>query len=153
LTPHGGEDWYGRMAPEVLQLLEDLRERHGAPIRISPHPRALGRYLDDGSQSDHSVDRWQEVRAADVFPEMPQTPEATRKFLDLCREVGVSAIGVYPHWRNRYGRYQIGFHVGYRPDREGNPALWGLIRHNGTTKTINIYDAVAYAGTQPVGEA
>jgi len=153
LTPYGGEDWYDRMAPEVLALLQALRERHGAPIHISPHPRALGRHLGDGSQSDHNFDRWQEVRAADVFPEMPQTPEATRKFMDLCREVGVSAIGVYPHWRNRHGRYQTGFHIGHRPGREGNPALWGLIRLPERLKTVSIHDAIAYAGTPPAGEA
>jgi hypothetical protein len=150
LTGAGGEDWYSRMSPMVLDLLEQLRERHGAKIEISPHPRALGRYLGESSQSDHNVDRWKEVRAADVFPDMPQTPKATREFLELCREAGVSAVGVYPHWRNRLGEYQIGFHIGYRPDRYGNPGLWGLIRTaNGTTKTVSIHDAIALAGRPP----
>jgi len=146
LTPVGGEDWWDRMSPELLRLLDRVRERHGSMVEISPHPRALGRYGQHVS-SDHAFDLWKEVRAADVFPAMAQTPESADRFLNICIEAGVSAIGVYPHWVNRHGSRQTGFHIGYRPDRTGNPARWGVIRDSDDTlRTSTIGAAINQVG-------
>ena len=145
LTNSGGEDWWDRMSPELLQLLDRVRGIHGDVIEISPHPRALGRY-DTHRSSDHDVNRHGEVRAADVFPRMEQTPEAVMRFVDVCLEAGVSAIGVYPHWTNRHGERQVGFHIGYRPDRIGNPARWGVARKNGELQTAASASAINQVG-------
>ena len=127
-TEVGGEHWFFKMSPEVLNFLDELRGRLGAPIHLSPVRGSLGRYM-GASFSDHNFEKWGEVRAADIFPTIDQTPAAAERFLELCKSVGVTAIGCYPHWRNRNGVQQVGFHIGWRPDRVGGPpALWGMIK-------------------------
>jgi hypothetical protein len=154
LRPHGGEDWWSRMSSEILLLVDEVREQHGAIIEVSPHVSALGRYL-GLSFSDHNFDRWKEVRAIDVFPAMDQTSAAALKFLGVCKKVGVGAIGCYPHWTNKNGLQQIGFHLGYRPERTDNPALWGMIRYKkrGTQHMVPIHTAMELAGRPPMGLA
>jgi hypothetical protein len=150
LRPYGGQDWWHMMSPDALKLLDRVRGRHGSPILISPHRGALGRHL-GASFSDHNVDRWGEVRVADVFPNMDQTPAAAQKFVDACFDVGVTALGVYPHWKNRHGQLQVGFHIGYRPERTDNPATWGMIRYRprGIQHMVPLSQAVALAGQPP----
>lgn len=152
LTAYGGENWWDRMSPELLQLLDRVRGIHGDVIEISPHPRALGRYGEHIS-SDHAFDRWQEVRAADIFPAMPQNPESAMRFLDACLEAGVSAIGVYPHWTNRHGNRQTGFHIGYRPERIGNPAKWGLVLKDNGLGKVTLQTSTIAAAINQVGRA
>lgn len=150
LRPYGGADWWHLMCPEVLELLNKVRAKHGAPINISPHRGALGRHL-GASFSDHNIDRWKQVRVADVFPVMDQTPVAAQKFVDVCLEVGVTALGVYPHWKNKHGVQQVGFHLGYRPERTDNPATWGMIRYRprGIQHMVPLHQAVALVGQHP----
>ena len=152
LRPYGGDDWWHMMSQETLLLLDRVRALHGARIDISPHKGALGRHL-GASFSDHNVDRWREVRVADVFPHMDQTPEAAQKFVDVCFEAGVTALGVYPHWINKRGNQQVGFHIGYRPERTDNPATWGMIRYKrrGTQHMVPLHHAVGLVGTPPRG--
>jgi hypothetical protein len=127
-TSVGGQDWWPHMNPILLERLDNLRTELGSPIAISPHREALGRRM-GASFSDHNFERWGDVRAADIFPTIEQTSAAAQEFVELIRRCKFSAIGCYPHWKNRQGIQQVGFHVGYRPSREDSvPALWGMIK-------------------------
>lgn len=150
LSRHNGQDWWPHMQPELLELLDKVRDAWGRPIGISPIRGALGRRL-KLSFSDHNVDRWKMVRAADVFPVMDQSPSAARMFFEVCKSAGVTAIGCYPHWINGHGNQQCGWHIGYRPERTDTPATWGMIRYKrrGIQHMVSIDHAIFRVGQPP----
>lgn len=150
-TSLGEPDWLPLMSQEVLTRLDSLRSLLNAPIMISPVRGALGRYL-GASFSDHNVEKWGEVRAADIFPTIDQTSDSAKQFLELCKEAGFSAIGCYPHWRNGHGNQQVGFHVGWRPERTPqDPALWGMVKptHRSSQQMVSIWEAFENVGLRP----
>lgn len=128
-------DWFDQMDPRLLVMLDILRHRWRRPIRISAHPAALGR-RDGNSESQHNVDRWGQVRAADVQPAGVETEEEAYQFYLAAKGVGFTGIGVYPHWVNG-----VGFHLDVRADRDpGNPAVWGGVMVNGSQTYVSAHD-------------
>lgn len=147
LTSVGGENWWPYMSSDVLRALDSLRELWGLPIRISPVAGALGRRLGLVASSDHNFDRWEEVRAVDVFVEGVETPAQAMEVLKLARACGFNALGVYPHWRNSRGEQQCGFHFGVRPG-VAQEATWGMVREHlmGSHRTVAMSEAVKVVG-------
>lgn len=119
-------DWWALMSPRLLVLTDVFRFQWGASVTISPHHRALGRRLGvDGSESDHNVDRWGEVRGLDCFPEGMRTRADAERALEIARSIGFTSLGLYPDWHP-----SPGLHLGVRKaNRPGNPATWGAIGH------------------------
>lgn len=121
----GGRNWYSDMDPRLLILMDVFRHRWGRPVQISPHPKALGRVMDESKLSDHNFTRWGVVLAADVMPEGMDTRADAEHALELANEIGLTSIGLYPHWQPGPG-----LHLGTRREcRPGGPALWGAVRN------------------------
>lgn len=115
--------WWPLMNPDVLTKLDAFREKWGAPVRISPHPDALGRHGGENSHSQHNVDMWGMVNAVDVFPEGMNSKAERQRAYKIAREVGFTGIGLYtdtkPHDM---------LHVDVRSDvKEGSPATWARV--------------------------
>jgi hypothetical protein len=109
-------DWWPRMQTALLLKLDEYREQLDAPVIISPAAGALGRNLGASADSQHNIDRWGEVRAVDVFPQVSDM----RAAYDLAFKLGFTGIGVYPDWQPRWG-----LHLDMRTDRQpSSPALW-----------------------------
>jgi hypothetical protein len=124
---HGRADWWADMDPAFLVRLDVFRAMWGAPITVSGHPRALGRHLGPGSHSDHNIDVRGTVQCADVFPGGMTSQADAERARDLARAVGLSSIGLYPHWS------QPGLHLGIRKGFGGNRpmATWGAVNRGG----------------------
>lgn len=120
--------WWARMSPHLTIRLDILRYRLGRPIHISANPMAIGRNNGPIGMSDHNVDKWGEVRGVDVFVEGVTTKDQAMRVVRVANELGFTAIGVYPEWRNNIGENQVGFHFGYRPRcKMGDPDTWGQV--------------------------
>lgn len=114
-------EWHLMMSPRLLVCLDILRHRWGKKISISPAEGSLGRRLGPQNTSQHNVDVWGEVRAADVMPAGIITDADAYAFYVLATECGFTGIGVYPSWQPNPG-----FHLDVRTDRKpGDPATWG----------------------------
>ena len=145
LDEHGRQhsmDWWPLMSPRLLVMLDIFRHRWGAPVMISPNRIALGRYLGEDNASEHNVDRWAAVLAADVFPAGMDTAEDMRLAVKTARSIGFTGIGVYPHWQP-----SPGLHLGVRPNlRMGEPAYWGGIDNaEGKQIYVSIEEACRHA--------
>lgn len=92
-------EWYSRMSPELLYKLDEFRHRWGYPVQVSPANGSLGRHQGEGSQSQHNVDLWGEVRAVDVFPTIKgrymRTAADRRRAQEIAEAVGFTGIGLY----------------------------------------------------------
>lgn len=120
--PHEFREWWPYIAPKLKNVLDNFREEWGAPVIISPHPDGLGRYAGE-SMSQHNVDMWREVRAADVFPQGLTEDDFPRAF-DCARSAGASGIGFYPG--THPGPMM---HLDVRQDRTPeDPATWSRIK-------------------------
>ena len=125
-------EWWPLMSTELLQKLDEFRARLGVPVRISPHSRALGRNDGPLSFSQHNVDMWGEVRAADVMFE----GVSLKRAYEVAKAVGFSGIGAYPDWQP-----SAGLHLDVRP---GPLGTWAGIVINGRQVTDRpIYEAFA----------
>lgn len=103
-TPDEFRQWWPEMNQELLQKLDAFREAWGHPVRISPAEGSLGRHDGEFGTSQHNVDAWGEVRAADVFPMVPAgasgyrylvNEEERRRAYETARAVGFTGIGLY----------------------------------------------------------
>ena len=134
----GGENWFHAMHPWVLRGLDLFRHEWGRPVRISPHPKALGRREGSDVLSDHNIDKWGRVLAADVMLEGMETESDAYSAYLLAERVGFTAIGLYRDWQP-----SPGFHLGVRPDRVlGKPAKWGAIRADGKQVYVSLADVL-----------
>lgn len=125
-TPSEFGEWWPLMSTDLLTKLDEFRHRLGVPVRISPHPRAIGRYDGVTNASQHNVDMWGEVRAADVMFEGVTLERAYQ----VAKEVGFSGIGAYPHWQPTQG-----LHLDVRPSALGYVATWAGLTVNGVQST------------------
>lgn len=100
--------WFDLMSPELLDKLDELRDKLGSPISISPAQGAIGRHMGTSKKSYHNVDYHKGVLAVDV---MPATDDLTKVFR-LAKEVGFGGIGIYTHWKPRKG-----LHLDVRPKK------------------------------------
>ena len=144
-----GRNWYEDMSVALMEGVDVLRHYHGHPIHISPHGGALGR-PGSGSRDHDPQENGGEVRGMDVFPDGLHTAEDVQAFVKLAEEVGLTAIGVYPHWVSGSGKVRPGLHLGWRPDRADNPARWGMIRYEpqGPQRMVGMDQAVSLVGTE-----
>ena len=125
------------MDTRLLVLLDSLRHQWGAAIMISPATGSLGRSLGN-SLSQHNIDKWGQVRAADVFVEGVNSIPTAAAFIDLATDVGFTGIGIYPDWEP-----SIGFHLDTRVDaRPGRPAKWGGVRTMQGQRYVTLSDAL-----------
>ena len=135
--------WLDKMDPVLLRLLDNFRRHWGDPVLISPAPGALGRRIfrgEKGWESQHNVERWGVVRAADVMP-VGLSYGTARKAIDLATDLGFTGIGFYPHWSPAPG-----LHLDVRYDRVvGDPALWGAVDINGKQVYVPIEQALSNA--------
>lgn len=120
----GGVNWFDRMDPRLLVLLDSFRHQWGKKVVISPHPAAIGRELGPTRLSDHNVDLHGAVLGIDVMPEGMRTQMTVNAAVRIARSVGFTAIGVYPDWQPA-----AGLHLGTRTGRHPtDPAVWGAVR-------------------------
>ena len=136
----GGVDWWPMMNSDLLTRMDDFRSRLGVPVAISPAAGALGRHLGTTDASQHNVDRWGEVRAADVMPIPSLFHRVTLSdAVAAARAAGFTGIGAYPDWRPRPG-----VHLDVRSDQSaGAPATWGGINIGGTQTYVSLADALS----------
>lgn len=88
-------EWWPLLDPHLKNVLDNFREDWGAPVRISPHPDALGRHMGPEKMSQHNVDVWKKVRAADIFPD-GLTEDSFPRAYECAKSAGASGIGFYP---------------------------------------------------------
>jgi hypothetical protein len=126
-TPHefirAGRQWWPDMDQDLLLSLDVFRGLWGAPVYISPHPLALGRHDREHGTSQHNIDRWRVVRAADIMPEGMTSVDAACRAVEIAEDAGMVGIGLYPHWSPRPG-----LHVDVR---HSGPARWGAVKRDG----------------------
>lgn len=124
------------MSPKLLKTMDKFRELTGSPVFISPVEGGLGRFGGD-SHSQHNVDMWGEVKAADMFPTVPannakgwklvETEEERQFIYEKALEAGFTGIGLYTDtiYNNQTANM---LHGDVREDRtEANPALWSRV--------------------------
>lgn len=100
--------WWPDMSPELLEKLDEFRHQWGGPVVISPAEGGIGRNLGHNSRSQHNIDLWGEVRAVDVFPQVPDGAGGYR-YMDsradrerayrVARAAGFTGIGLYTDTR------------------------------------------------------
>ena len=121
--PSEFREWWELMSIDLLEVLDDFRDIWGAPVMISPHADALGRHGGRDDLSQHNVDKWGEVRAADIFP-MGIGDEGFIRAYDAAKRAGASGIGFYPG--TTPGPMM---HLDVRKDRTpDSPATWSRIK-------------------------
>ncbi|MCP5230675.1 MAG: hypothetical protein H6948_01030 [Zoogloeaceae bacterium] len=98
-----GEDW-PRLSIELLRRLDRFRDLLGAPVIISPAPGALGRRLGASDASQHNLDHWGEVRAADVMlPTVDLRDRATGEAVVQIARGLFGGVGLYLDWQPHAG--------------------------------------------------
>jgi len=121
-------EWSDDMSPRLVTMLDVLRFRLGRPIAISASEYALGRELGRGKMSEHNVDHWGEVLAADCFISGVYNRAQAEAVVYEATGIGFTGIGVYSDTHNNRGEEQVMFHLGVRPNElMGSPATWGRI--------------------------
>ena len=116
-----GINYWPKMCPRLLVLMDVLRLQLGSAIHISAHDKAIGRTT---GTSQHNYKRYGQVRALDFFVAHIDTRGAAEAVVDTMRKLGFTGIGVYPQWRNNSGVQQVGFHG---DTREGPAGEWGYM--------------------------
>ena len=127
-------DWAEDMSQRLVTLLDVLRFKLGSPIAVSASEYALGRELGRGKMSEHNVDHWGEVLAADCFISGIYNRAQSEAVVYEATSIGFTGIGVYSDTHNNKGEEQVMFHLGVRPtEMMGSPATWGRVDHDYTS--------------------
>ena len=111
------------MSPHLLNVLDNFREDWGDRVFISTHPQALGRRLGPNSHSQHNVDLWGQVRAADLFPDGMNTPDDFARAYECAKSAGASGVGIYTDTTSPMIHLDV--RQSTTPD---NPAKWSRVR-------------------------
>ena len=127
-------EWSDDMSARLVTMLDVLRFKLGSPIEISGSEYALGRELGRGKMSEHNVDHWGEVLAADCFISGVYNRAQAEAVVYEATGIGFTGIGVYSDTHNNRGEEQVMFHLGVRPNElMGSPATWGRVDGEYTT--------------------
>ena len=132
----GDRDWLPDMHPRLLVLLDVFRHQWGMPVKISSHPKALGRIMDPERKSDHNFTRNGVVLAADIMPANLFNRISAQSALTVARRCGFTSLGFYPHWQPHPG-----LHVGVRPGHPSSAAQWGAILIDGVQTYVTLSDS------------
>jgi len=126
--------WSDDMSARLVTMLDVLRFKLGSPIAVSASEYALGRNLGRGKMSEHNVDHWGEVLAADCFISGVYNRAQAEAVVYEATGIGFTGIGVYSDTHNNKGEEQVMFHLGVRPtEMMGSPATWGRVDHDYTS--------------------
>ncbi len=137
-----GVQWMPLMASDLLVKLDVWRHMIGRKVRVSPHPRAIGR-KDGDSQSTHNIEFWGKVLGIDVIPEYVKDQDDAWELYDIAFRVGFTGIGFYPHWRDENGDYVSGYHLDVRRSRRpGDSANWGFVRRGSEVVQVSVNNAI-----------
>jgi len=127
-------EWSDDMSARLITMLDVLRFKLGSPIAVSASEYALGRELGRGKMSEHNVDHWGEVLAADCFISGIYNRAQSEAVVYEATSIGFTGIGVYSDTHNNKGEEQVMFHLGVRPNElMGSPATWGRVDHDYTS--------------------
>ena len=127
-------EWSDDMSARLVTMLDVLRFKLGSPIAVSASEYALGRELGRGKMSEHNVDHWGEVLAADCFISGIYNRAQSEAVVYEATSIGFTGIGVYSDTHNNKGEEQVMFHLGVRPNElMGSPATWGRVDGEYTT--------------------
>jgi len=127
-------EWSDDMSARLVTMLDVLRFKLGSPIAVSASEYALGRELGRGKMSEHNVDHWGEVLAADCFISGVYNRAQAEAVVYEATGIGFTGIGVYSDTHNNRGEEQVMFHLGVRPNElMGSPATWGRVDGEYTT--------------------
>ena len=127
-------EWSDDMSARLITMLDVLRFKLGSAIEISASEYALGRELGRGKMSEHNVDHWGEVLAADCFISGIYNRAQSEAVVYEATSIGFTGIGVYSDTHNNKGEEQVMFHLGVRPNElMGSPATWGRVDGEYTT--------------------
>ena len=127
-------EWSDDMSPRLVTMLDVLRFRLGSAIAISGSAYALGRNLGRGKMSEHNIDEWGEVLAADCFIRGVYNRAQAQAVAREAESIGFTGIGVYSDTHNNQGEDQVMFHLGVRPtELMAAPATWGRVNGKYTT--------------------
>lgn len=131
-------DSWPHMSLRLLFLMDALRHQWGASITISPVTGALGRRNGASDPTQHNIDRWGEVRAADVFLAGMDCRNTANRAVGLAMRTGFTGIGIYPDWSP-----SPGMHLDVRITAEpGDPALWGMLDDGNGQYQVHLEDAL-----------
>lgn len=126
---NGKIDWYPKMDPRLLEIMDDFREKWGTYVIISPSPWAIGRMSNTSSQ--HSYTRHGKVKAVDLMP-FGIEERGLKEAYDIALTTDAGGIGLYPDWRPRPG-----IHLDSR-ERGSRPAQWGGVTNNGKREYVSV---------------
>ena len=132
-----GTNWAPHLDAALAVRQDVVRHIIGRPLYNSPVDGAVGRHAGQSDKSQHNVDYYGSVRAADFF--VPGAPAA--EVVTAMMQAGFTGIGVYPGglWK---GEQETRYHGDVRSDRSpSDPATWGFI----DGRTVSIEEAVAAA--------
>lgn len=133
--PHTGEkvDWWRKMDPNLLKIMDQFREMWGTYVIISPSPWALGRFTNTSSQ--HSYPRQGMVKGVDLMPYGIEA-RGLKEAYNIALQTGAGGIGLYPDWSPRPG-----IHLDSRP-KGTRPAQWAGIRDSqGRQRYVGVEEA------------
>ena len=121
-------EWSDDMSARLVTMLDVLRFKLGSPIGISASEYALGREIGRNELSEHNIDHWGEVLAADCFISGIYNRAQSEAVVYEATSIGFTGIGVYSDTHNNKGEEQVMFHLGVRPNElMGSPATWGRV--------------------------
>ena len=127
-------EWAEDMSPRLVTMLDVLRFRLGSAIAVSASEYALGREIGRNELSEHNIDHWGEVLAADCFISGIYNRAQSEAVVYEATSIGFTGIGVYSDTHNNKGEEQVMFHLGVRPtEMMGSPATWGRVDHDYTS--------------------
>ena len=118
--------WADKLNPALRPALDRFRLLWGAPVYVSGSRDAVGRHGGPDDASQHNVDRWGYVNAADIFPEGLQPTRADiLRALAVAESAGFTGVGVYLD-TSRNGNPAVMMHVDVR-ESGGRVATWGRV--------------------------
>lgn len=125
--------WLDKCHPKLIYLLDAYRRMWKAPVQISPHPKAIGRYKGD---SYHNVDQHGWVMALDLMPHAMYDQRQVIEVSRIASNLGFGGFGLYPDWQP-----SPGIHIDIRP-RDNKIVKWGGIDIKGDQHYVTFHEAL-----------
>lgn len=131
------KQWFDLCHPRLLVLLDAFRSHWGKPVRISPHPLAIGREQAGSSTFDgHYYKMHGSVKAIDVMPSGMTSARGAVAITDIAENIGFGGIGLYPDW-NPFPGLHLDIRLLYGP-----AVTWGAIKRHGKQTYVSFNEAL-----------